>query len=171
MSVLLKSELVCGCRFSQCLRSPSLLAGQDGGPGWWMRSSSGYYIPWELSWFLPPGGHTWVVPFQVHSFPWAWGMALLWVSESRSVVCDSLRPQGLYNLWNSPVQNAGVSSLSLLQGIFPTQGWNPGLPRGRQVLYQLCHRGSPLYMSSNTLNCNLSLEQIMALGEGSLEAT
>ena len=39
-----------------------------------------------------------------------------------------LRPQGLYSTWNSPGQNAGVGSLSLLQGIFPTQGSNPALP-------------------------------------------
>ena len=35
------------------------------------------------------------------------------------------------------------SSLSLLQGIFPTQGSNPGLPQCRQILYQLSHKGSP----------------------------
>ena len=35
-------------------------------------------------------------------------------------------------------------SLPLLQGIFPTQGWNPGLPHCRQILNQLSHRGSPL---------------------------
>ena len=34
---------------------------------------------------------------------------------------DSLRPHGLYSPWNSPGQNTGVGSLSLLQGIFPTQ--------------------------------------------------
>ena len=39
-------------------------------------------------------------------------------SESQSVVSDSLRPQGLYRPWNSPEQNTGVGSLSLLQGIF-----------------------------------------------------
>ena len=33
--------------------------------------------------------------------------------------------------------------LSLLQGIFPTQGWNPGLPHCRWILYQLSHQGSP----------------------------
>ena len=49
-------------------------------------------------------------------------------SESRSVMSDSLRPHGLYSLWNSPGQNPGVGSPSLLQGIFPTQGSNPGLP-------------------------------------------
>ena len=47
------------------------------------------------------------------------------VSESRSVVSDSLRPHGLYTPWNSPGQNTGVGSLSVLQGIFPTQGSNP----------------------------------------------
>ena len=34
-------------------------------------------------------------------------------------------------------------SLSLLQGIFPTQGSNPGLPHCRWILYQLSHKGSP----------------------------
>ena len=41
-------------------------------------------------------------------------------SESCSVVSDSMRPRGLYSPWNSPDQNTGVGSLSLLQGIFPT---------------------------------------------------
>ena len=35
---------------------------------------------------------------------------------------------GLYSSWNSPGQNTGVGSLSLLQGIFPTQGLNQGSP-------------------------------------------
>ena len=56
---------------------------------------------------------------------------------------DSLRPHGLYSPWNSPGQNTGVGSLSLLQGIFPTQGSNPGLPHCRRILYQLSHQGSP----------------------------
>ena len=56
---------------------------------------------------------------------------------------DSLRPHGLYSPWNFPGQNTGVGSLSLLQGIFPTQGSNPGLPHCRQILYQLSHKGSP----------------------------
>ena len=36
-----------------------------------------------------------------------------------------------------------VGSFSLLQGIFPTQGLNPGLPYYRQILHQLSHKGSP----------------------------
>ena len=43
--------------------------------------------------------------------------------ESHSVVPNSLLPHGLPALWNSPGQNTGVGSLSLLQGIFPTQDW------------------------------------------------
>ena len=63
-------------------------------------------------------------------------------SESRSVVSDSLQPRVLYSPWNSPGQNTGVGSLSLLLGIFPTQGWNPGLLHCRQILYRLSHKGS-----------------------------
>ena len=44
---------------------------------------------------------------------------------------------------NSPGQNTGVGSLSLLQGIFPTQELNPGLPHCRQILYQLRQKGRP----------------------------
>ena len=56
---------------------------------------------------------------------------------------DSLQPHGLNSLWNSPGQNTGVGSFSLLLGIFPTQGSHPGLPHCRQILYQLSHKGSP----------------------------
>ena len=54
----------------------------------------------------------------------------------------SLRPYGLYSPWNSAGQNTGVGSLSLLLGIFPTQGSNLGLLHCRQILYQLSHKGS-----------------------------
>ena len=64
------------------------------------------------------------------------------VCESRSVVSDSLQPHGLYSLWKSLGQNTGVGSLSLLQGIFPTQRSNPGLPYCRWVIYQPNHQGS-----------------------------
>ena len=45
--------------------------------------------------------------------------------------------------WNSPGQDTGVDSRSLLQGIFPTQGLNPGLLYYSQILYQLSHQRSP----------------------------
>ena len=50
---------------------------------------------------------------------------------------DSVTP------WNSPGQNTRVGSLPLLQGVFSTQGLNPGLPHCRWILYQLSHKGSP----------------------------
>ena len=56
---------------------------------------------------------------------------------------DSLRPHGLYSLWNSSGQSNRLGSRSLLQGIFPTQGLNPGLLHCGQILYQLSHKGSP----------------------------
>ena len=65
------------------------------------------------------------------------------LSESHLVTSDSLRLHGLYGPWNSPGQNTGVGSHSLLQGIFPAQGLNPGLPHCRWILYQLSHKGSP----------------------------
>ena len=65
----------------------------------------------------------------------------LWKSLSRVY---SFRPHGLYSPWKSPGQNTGVGSLSLLQGIFPTQWSKPGFPHCRQILYQLSHKGSPI---------------------------
>ena len=62
--------------------------------------------------------------------------------KSLSHVPDSLRPHGLYTPWNSLGQNTGVGSLSLLQGIFPTQASNPGLLNYRQILYQLSYKES-----------------------------
>ena len=49
-------------------------------------------------------------------------------SKSCSVVYDSLWPHGLYSPWNSPGQKTGVGSLSLLQGIFPSQELEPRCP-------------------------------------------
>ena len=85
---------------------------------------------------LPPGNHVsflslWVREQVLKEF-WTLGKS---ESESLSVVSDSLWPHGLYSPWNSPGQNIGVGSLSLLQGIFPTQGSNPGLPHCRQILF------------------------------------
>ena len=53
---------------------------------------------------------------------------------------DSLRSHELYSPWNSPGQNTGVGSLSLLQGIFLTQELNQGLLHGRRSLYQLSYQ-------------------------------
>ena len=67
---------------------------------------------------------------------------------SRSVVSDSLRPHGLQSTrllcpWDFPGNSTGVDCHFLLQGIFPTQGSNPGLLHRRQTLHRLSHQGSP----------------------------
>ena len=58
----------------------------------------------------------------------------------------------MYSPWNSPGQNPGVGSLSLLQGIFPTQGLNCSVLR-RQILYHWATWED----SCSTWNCNFSL--------------
>ena len=55
---------------------------------------------------------------------------------------NSLWPHRLHSPWNSPGQNTGVGSLSLLQGS------NLGLSHCRRILYQLTHKGSPSWATS-----------------------
>ena len=67
------------------------------------------------------------------------------VAQSCPTLCDPMDSP-----WNSPGQNTGVGSLSLLQRIFPTQGLNPGLPHCWQILYQLSHKGRVTKFSSTS---------------------
>ena len=71
-------------------------------------------------------------------------------SVSHSVVpnswdpTDCMLPARFLCQWNFPGKNTGVGCHFLLQGIFPTQGSNPGLLHCRHILYCLSHQGSPL---------------------------
>ena len=56
----------------------------------------------------------------------------------RTVACQAPLSTG-----GSPGKSTGVDCHALLQGIFPTQGSNPGLPHCRYILYHLRHQGSP----------------------------
>ena len=85
------------------------------------------------------------------------------IYESRSFVSNSLRPHRLYSPWNSPGQNTGVGSLSLLQRIFPTQGLNPGLPYCKQISLPAEPPGKP----KNTRVGSLSLLQQIFPTKGS----
>ena len=80
-----------------------------------------------------------------------WGQEPTWIHPWKWKSPSSLWPHGLYSPWNSPGQNTGAGSLSLLQGIFPTQALNPVLPHGRQILYQLSHKGSTNPPCSDTI--------------------
>ena len=57
-----------------------------------------------------------------------------------------LQPTRLPRPWDSPGKNTGVGCHALLQGIFPTQGSNLGLPYHRQILDPLSHQGAPLHL-------------------------
>ena len=73
-----------------------------------------------------------------HGLLWYWMVCL--GNEQRSF----LQTHRLYGPWNSLGQNTRVGSVSLLQGIFPTQGLNSGFLHCRQIPYQLSHKGSPV---------------------------
>ena len=60
------------------------------------------------------------------------------VAQSCLTLCDPM-----YYTVHGIFQNTGVGSLFPSQGIFPTQGFNPGLPHCRRIFFQLSHKGSP----------------------------
>ena len=70
-------------------------------------------------------------------------------------LCDPMdcSPPGSSVHGDSSGKNTGVGCHALLQGIFPTQGLNPGVPHCTWILYPLSHQGSPLtpYQSNFTL--------------------
>ena len=81
---------------------------------------------------------------------------------SHSAMSNSLRPHGLYSPpgssihGDSPGKNTGVGCRALVQGIFPTQRSNPGLPRCRRILDWVSHQGSPLGFESSPEQHGLS---------------
>ena len=65
-------------------------------------------------------------------------VSVLLVAQSCPTLCDhGLKPTRLLCPWDFPGKDTGVGCHFLLQGIFPTQGSNPGLLHCRQILYQL----------------------------------
>ena len=77
----------------------------------------GNFWPYHIS--ISQKWKAWLRFTSVGGRKWKW---------SRSVVSDSLWPYGLYSPWNSPGQNTGVGSLSLLQGDLPNPGIEPRSP-------------------------------------------
>ena len=66
------------------------------------------------------------------------------VAQSCPALCDPMdcRPQAPLSV-KFPGKNIGEGSHAFLQGIFPTQGSNPGPPNCKWILYCLSHQGSP----------------------------
>jgi len=67
------------------------------------------------------------------------------VAQLCPTLCDPMdcSPLGSSVHGDSPGKNTEMGCHALFQGIFPTQGSNPGLPHCRQILYHLSHQGSP----------------------------
>ena len=88
---------------------------------------------------------------------------------SHPVMSDSFQPYRLQPAeflcpWKSPGENSGVSSLSLLQGIFLTQKLNQGLLHCRQILYQLSYQYSQLKMCCAVLSHSVMSDSLRAHG-------
>ena len=66
------------------------------------------------------------------------------VTQSCPTLCNPMdcSPPGSSVHGDSPGKNTRVGCHALLQGIFPTQGLNPGLPHYSRILYHLSHQGS-----------------------------
>ena len=83
-------------------------------------------------------------------------------AEWKVKVCVWLCDPRDYSPWNSSGQNTGVGKLTLLQGIFPTQGLNPGLLHCRQILHQLSYQGSPCNLHGEYIMWNARLDELQA---------
>ena len=82
------------------------------------------------------------------------------VSQSCLTLCEPMDTR-LLRPWDFLGKSTGVGCHLLLQGIFPTQGSNPGLLHCRQTLYHLSHEGSP-----KSLYCLIIRINISPVGEG-----
>ena len=128
--------------------------------GWivWARSASSSCTPAQGSSLTPPGQgrESKIVPIlqkkPLTHTPKVTQDTRVKKCESLSGVSDSWRPHGLHSPRNSPGTNTGVGSLSLLQGIFPSQRSNPGLPHCRQILYQLSHKEASRWRNHHELD-------------------
>ena len=65
------------------------------------------------------------------------------LSHSVMLGSPNCSPPGSSVHGDPPGKNTGVGCYFRLQGIFPTQGLNPGLPNCRQIPYHLSHQRSP----------------------------
>ena len=111
----------------------------------------------------PTAGHFWgeeTVPgklkwSEVKSLSRVWLFATPW----------TVAHQALLSPWDFPGMNTRVGFRFLLQGIFPTQGSNPGLLHCRQIPYHLSHQGNPwkVFLRGNKIiqveNSNLHKER------------
>ena len=88
-------------------------------------------------------------------------------------LCDPMDcgPARLLCSQDSSGKNTGVGCHALLQGIFPTQGLNPGLPYCRQILYLLSHQGNPRILEVGSLSLLQGIFLTQESNQGLLHCT
>ena len=74
------------------------------------------------------------------------------VTQSCLILCNPTDYSPPGSCVNSPGENTGVGCHALLQGIFPIQGSNPGLPHCRQIHYQLSQQEAPMWREDRYLS-------------------
>ena len=77
-----------------------------------------------------------------YNYSWKERKKVMSLSSVQLFVTPWTVPTRLLHPWNFPGKSTGVGCHFLLQGIFPTQGLNPGLLHWKQMLYRLSHQGS-----------------------------
>ena len=119
-----------------------------------------FFISILVLWFLSlPSFFFFEFPLPCLHFP----PFLVWrevkVAQSCPTLCDP-KDYTVHGILQAGILELG--SLSFLQGIFLTQGLNPGLPHCRRMLYQLSHQGSPptFFVSALYLLCTQSLSRV-----------
>ena len=127
-----------------------------------IHSSTPYLLNIQDGWIVSPTQWTWVW-WTLGAGDGQGGLACCSSWGCKELDTTERLNWTIHNPWNSPGQNTGVGSRSLLQGIFPTQGSNLGLPHCRQIFYPMNHQGSPKILESlNTKGRNEKYKYLSA---------
>ena len=86
----------------------------------------------------------------------------------KEIISLDILTNGLYSPRNSPGQNTGVGSLSLPQGIFPTQRSNSGLPHCRRISLPAEPQGKPRNTGKGSLSLLQQIFPTQELNQGLL---
>ena len=93
-------------------------------------------------------------------------LSIMWVQVKVAKSCLTLSTPWTIQSMEFSRPEYGVGSLSLPQGIFPIQGWKPGLPHCRRILYQLSHQGSLTMWEADPTLCSYLSDPVPCSADG-----